>query len=35
VRGDPALRRAADILLALKALNVRGALPVETPAPEK
>ncbi|HOW98010.1 MAG TPA: S41 family peptidase [Kiritimatiellia bacterium] len=29
VRGDPALGRAADILLALKALNVRGKPPPE------
>ncbi|MBP7829540.1 MAG: PDZ domain-containing protein [Kiritimatiellae bacterium] len=31
VRGDPVLRRAADILLALKALNVRGQPPVQEP----
>jgi carboxyl-terminal processing protease len=31
VRGDPALRRAADILQALKALNVRGAPRAEEP----
>jgi carboxyl-terminal processing protease len=33
VRGDPALRRATDILLALKALNLRGAPRVEEPSP--
>ncbi|MBU1694273.1 MAG: PDZ domain-containing protein [Verrucomicrobia bacterium] len=31
VRGDPALRRAVDILLALRALNLRGAPRVEEP----
>jgi carboxyl-terminal processing protease len=33
VRGDPALRRAVDVLLGLKALNIRGTGRVENPAP--